>query len=353
MSEAQESDRLPGQRHPRQTEGLIGQGQAEADMLEAFRAGRLPHAWLIGGPEGIGKATLAWRFARFVLAYPDPAGAAVQEARDLSVPASHPAAIQLAAGGFGDVATLRRGWNDKTGKFYSEIRVDEVRKSSTLFQQAARAGGYRIAIIDSAEDLNASSANALLKLIEEPPPRSLFLMLAHRPGQILPTLRSRCRLLAMRPLETPDLVEVLRGLDLPPAAQEPAALQAAASRGGGSVRGALRWLDGDRLAIDRDADALLGKLPEIDWTALHRMADRIGNDQGDFDMMVASVLDWLHGRLRPGPGALPSERRRLAPLAEVWDKVRRSAREAESLNLDKRATLLSIFADLAQATRSP
>ena len=162
-------------------------------MLRASRAGRLPHAWLIGGPEGIGKATLAWRLARFVLAHPDPHSASVQAATDLSVPAGHRAAVQVAAGGLGDVASLRRAWNEKTGRFYSEIRVDDVRKASTLFQQAARAGGYRVAIIDAADDLNRASANALLKLIEEPPPLSLFLLVAHRPAQLLPTLRSRCR----------------------------------------------------------------------------------------------------------------------------------------------------------------
>ena len=348
MSEAQESDRLDGQRHPRQSERLIGHAQAEADLLEAFRAGRLPHAWVLGGPEGIGKATLAWRFARFVLAHPDPGSATVRQASDLSVPSEHPAALQIAAGGFGDVATLRRGWNDKSSRFYSEIRVDEVRKASMLFQQAARAGGYRITIIDSADDLNRASANALLKLVEEPPPLSLFLVLAHRPGQLLPTLRSRCRMLALRPLPVPDLVGVLKSLDLPPAAMAPDVLAAAAERGAGSVRGALRWLGGDRLSVDRDAAALLGRLPEIDWALLHKVADRIGNDQEDFDLMVEAVLAWLHGRLTLEPGAT----RRLAPLAEVWDKVRRSAREAESLNLDKRATLLSIFADLAQASRS-
>ena len=352
MSDAQESDRLDGQRHPRETTTLIGQAPAEAAMLQAYRSGRLPHAWLIGGPEGIGKATLAWRLARFVLANPDPNSPAVLAAADLSVPATHRASIQVAAGGIGDVASLRRAWNEKTSRFYTEIRVDEVRKASALFQQAARAGGYRVAIIDAADDLNRASANALLKLIEEPPPLSLFLLVAHRPAQLLPTLRSRCRHLPLRPLDPAALTAVLGTLDLPVAAQDAERLRAAAERGGGSVGGALRWLDGDRLAVGRETEAVLQRLPEIDWAALHRMADRIGNDQADFDLMLGAVLDWLRARVDAVGVASPS-RRRLAPLTEVWDKIRGSARDAESLNLDKRAALLSIFADLAQATRSP
>ena len=346
-----ESDRLEGYRHPRETSTLVGHAAAEAEMLDAFRANRLPHAWLIGGPEGIGKATLAWRFARFVLAHRDPASEAVRNARDLSVCARHPASAQVAAGGYGDVAVLRREWNDKTGRLFTEIKVDDVRRASSMFQQASRAGGYRICILDSAEDLNPNSANALLKLIEEPPPMSLFLVVAHRPATILPTIRSRCRLLMLAPLSEADLVEALRGLGPPFSEMSQDVLAEAAERGGRSVRGALHRLSGDRLSLDRDTAALLDRLPDLDWRALHRLADRIGGEQEEFGVVLATVLDWLHARLAQSSGGSLAVRR-LAPLAEVWDKVRRSAREAESLNLDKRTILFSIFADLAQARRS-
>ena len=348
---ATESDRLESHRHPRETSRLIGHGEAESELLEAFRANRLPHAWLIGGPEGIGKATLAWRFARFVLAHPDVSSEPVRTARDLSVPDHHPAATRIAAGGYGDVAVLRREWNDKGGRLFSEIRVDEVRRVSSTFQRASRAGGYRMCILDSAEDLNPSSANALLKLIEEPPALSLFLIVAHRPAQVLPTLRSRCRLLRLSPLSATQSVEALRGLGPPYSESEEGSLAEAVARGG-SVRGALHWLDGDRPAFDREATALLDRLPELDWRALHRLADRIGSEQDDFGVVVSAALDWLHARVRHASVDPSVAVRRLAPLAEVWEKIRRSAREAEVLNLDKRTTLFSIFADLAQAKRS-
>ncbi len=346
---APESDRVDPAPHPRKTARLFGQARAESELLDGYRAGRLHHAWLMGGAQGTGKATLAWRFARFLLAHPDPAGGAVRDAVDLSVPADHPAAGRVASGAHGDVAVLRRAWNEKTGKFFTEIRIDEVRRASGLFQQAARAGGYRICILDSAEDLNRNSANALLKLVEEPPARSLFLVIAHQPAQVMPTLRSRCRHLTLDPLSETDTVAALTALGPPWSTVERGALEEAARRSGGSVSGALHYLGGERLALDRDAARLLGRLPEVDWRELHRLADRMGADEDDFAVLTGAILDWLHDRL----GAGAADPRRLAPLAEVWEKVRRSARDTLALNLDKKTFLFSTFADLAQATRAP
>ena len=342
-----ESDRADPAPHPRETSRLFGHGRAEGELLDAYRARRLHHAWLIGGPEGIGKATLAWRFARFLLANPDPAAAVVRDAVDLSVAAGHPAAARIAMGAPGDVAVLRRAWNDKTGKFYGDIRVDEVRRASGLFQQAARGGGYRICILDSAEDLNASSANALLKLVEEPPALSLFLIVAHHPAKVLPTLRSRCRALALEPPAPADAVAALSALGPLWSEKGAGAVAEAVGRAGGSVKGALRYLEGDRMTLDRDLGRVLSGLPEIDWRELHRLADRVGTDADQFDVVVGALLDWIHGGLRAGCGP-----RRLAALAEVWDKVRRSARDTLALNLDKKSFLFSTVTDLAQAVRA-
>lgn len=346
-----ESDRVDPAPHPRETASLFGRAAAEAELLDAFRAGRLHHAWLIGGPEGTGKATLAWRFARFLLAHPDPTSDAARAARDLSVPPQHPAAARIATGAPGDVAVLRRAWNDKTGRHYGDIRIDDVRRSSGLFQQAARAGGYRICILDCAEDLNTSSANALLKLIEEPPARSLFLVVAHHPARLLPTLRSRCRLLALPELSRSDAVAALTALGPPWSSMAPETLDEAARRAGHSVKGAVHYLAGDRLALDRETATLLERLPDIDWRELHRLADRLGTDDDDFAVLSGAILDWLHARLAGGAGE-GRDLRRLAPLAEVWDKVRRSARDTLAFNLDKKNFLFSSFADLAQATRA-
>ncbi|HEY1735995.1 MAG TPA: DNA polymerase III subunit delta', partial [Methylovirgula sp.] len=145
-----ETDRYEDAPHPRETLTLIGHQEAEQALLEAYRAGRLPQAIIIGGQEGIGKATLAWRLARFVLAFPDPASAEVQKATNLDVPADHPVAHRLNALSHPDVFLLRREWNEKTKRFFTEIRAQDVRQAIHLFQQAAGAGGYRVALVDSA-----------------------------------------------------------------------------------------------------------------------------------------------------------------------------------------------------------
>ena len=231
---APESDRFDEAPHPRLTQALVGHAEAERTLLDGYRTGRLAHAWLIGGREGIGKATLAWRFARFVLAHPDPATPAVQDAASLSVAPDHPVARRLAAGSMSDVFVLRREWNDKVkpAKFFTEIRIDDVRRAIGLFQRAASAGGWRICIVDCAEDLNASSANALLKLIEEPPPRCLFLIVSHKPAQVLATIRSRCRRLLLQPLGADAIAAAMRALGPPWSQQGVDAIAAAAASAG-------------------------------------------------------------------------------------------------------------------------
>ncbi len=349
---SRESDRLDAAPRPRDTDVLFGHGQAERAMLDAYRSGRLAHAWLIGGPQGIGKATLAWRFARFLLAYPDPSSAAVRAATDLAVPLDHPVRARLRSGAQADVAVLRRQWNDKTKRFFTDIRVDDVRGALQLFRQAAGAGGFRICILDSAEDLNRSSANALLKVIEEPPPRSLFLVVSHRPTQVMPTILSRCRKLFLGALGTED-VRAAVTTAAKAGGTVPHGLDEILARGGGSAGRALQLLDATRRSLDGDLRAELNRLPAVDWRALHRLADRMGGaDGGEAGATaVETVLDWLDERVRVAARGAAGPRR-LAPLAEVWERVRVLAREAEALNLDRRPLLLSVFADLAQATRT-
>ena len=345
-----ESDSFEGAPHPRHVHDFFGHAQQEAALLDSYRSGRLPQAWIIGGPEGVGKATLAWRFTRFLTAYPDPASAAVQSARDLSVSPGHTASHRIDSLSLGDLALLRREWNDKTKKHYTEIRMDDVRRVLGMFHHAAGEGGWRICIVDCAEDLNRSGANALLKIMEEPPPRSLFLLISHRPGRILPTIRSRSRMLLLEPLPEETVSRAVTALG-EPWSEFGAEIAAASARANGSVRQALRFLDRERLDLAEDLDALLARLPEVDWQRVHRLGDRISASSAvdDFQATVTGILDWLDTRVRhdAGQGAAL-----LAPYAEVWEKVAEAVRETEALNLDKRPLILSIFADLATATRA-
>lgn len=350
MSEPIESDRSGEAPHPRETDRLVGHGEAERTLLEAYRGRRLHHAWLFGGPKGIGKATLAWRFARFLLAHPDPAAPAVRAATSLQVPVDHPVAVRLRHGAVGDIAVLRRQWNDKTKKLYGEIRVDEVRAALGLFQQAASAGGFRLCILDSAEDLNRNSANALLKAIEEPPRDAVFLIVSHQPSRVMPTILSRCRKLPLGTLGEHEVTAALAAL--PGIEAGPEERAAAVRRSGGSVGRALGLLDETRRALDRDLLAALDALPATDGRALYRLADRLtATDAADaIGMLLETVLEWIDAKLQAG-AASGAPARSLAPLAEVWDKLHASARDADALNLDRRPLILSMFTDLAAAVR--
>ncbi len=345
---APDSDQFADAPHPRDTHKLAGHREAELQLLEAYRSGRLPHAWIIGGKQGIGKATLAWRFARFLFVNPDPAAAQVGAATDLSVSPDHPMVRRLNARALSDVSTIRPEWDAKGKKFFTGIRVDDVRRTLQMFQQAASAGGWRVAILDSAEDLNSASANALLKVIEEPPPKSLFLIVAHRPAQIMPTIRSRCRKLLLNPLSTADVTDALSGIDDIWSGHDEGDLRAAAERSGGSVQEALKLLDGDALALLREVSRHLDHLPRVEWLAIHRLAEKLSSREAtaDYETVIAAVLDWLDHQVQAGAGRGAEY---LSPYADVWDKLRAAAREADALNLDRRPLILSMFSDLAAA----
>src|SRR5712664_4048229 len=191
--------------HPRETSALSGHREAEMALLNAYRSGRIPHAWLIGGAQGIGKATLAYRMARFVLAHRNPLGPYVQRAETLWVDPSDPVARQVAAGAHGGLLTLERTLNDK-GVMRTVITVDETRETISFFGSTAAVEGWRVCVVDTVDELNPNAANALLKILEEPPQQSLFLLLSHAPARVLPTIQSRCRKLPLRPLSTEDVI---------------------------------------------------------------------------------------------------------------------------------------------------
>ncbi len=347
-----ESDVLPGTPPPRTNKSLFGHGAAERAFLEAFRSGRMPHAWIIGGRPGIGKATLAWRLARFLTAHPDPRLPAVERARDLSVdPESKAAHLidQLAAP---DVAILRREWNfeAKPPKHFTEIRVDDARRVLRMFHHNSASGGWRICIVDAADDLNRNSANALLKMIEEPPAKALFLIVSHQPGRILPTIRSRCRKLMLKPLHIPDIVRAAQALGEPFDRHVAADIEKAAHRADGSVRETLRVLARQGAASQKQTDDMLRALPKVDWSVVQTLADNLGRPQAanEFDAFLETVFAWLDSRVKEAAGQGP---RRLAPLAEGWERIAEAVRAADIYNLDKRGLILEIAEELETATQ--
>jgi len=330
--------------HPRETLTLHGHVEAEHAFLDAYRGGRMPHAWLIGGARGIGKATLAYRMARFVFAHPEPAIPAVQNAESLALPADNPAVRRVAAQGHSDLLALERVEDDK-GKMSTVIPVDMVRKTIGFFGSTAGEGGWRVCIVDSADELNAAGANALLKILEEPPAKCLLLVVSHAPGRLLPTIRSRCRRLALRPLSPEDVARSLADA-LQRDAGEPD-IKAAATASDGSVARALDLLGGTALKVREQVNTLLGALPTVNPRDLHALGDALGRDESAFAAFVDAVRDWLSARVT----AARAEPSRLARFAEVWDRLNKAARDVEIFHLERKPMVFNVFGWLAEASR--
>ncbi len=264
-----EPDRVEGAPHPRETEHLVGHPAAEAAFLEAFNSGRLHHAWMISGPRGIGKATLAWKIARFLRANPPGEAGLFGPPASLDTPPDHPVTQQSRALAEPGIFLLRRGPNDKGDRLSDQLRVDEVRKMRAFFGLSVVDGGRRVVIVDSADEMNTGAANALLKNLEEPPSGTVFLLVTHAPTRLLPTIRSRCRELRVAPLAPDALAAALTGAGHPPGDDAPALSELA----GGSVGEALRLINGDGLALYAKLCATFERSPRYDRPRAIALAD--------------------------------------------------------------------------------
>ena len=342
MTRSEEDDRgnLP---LPRETTVLFGHDQAEREFLAVYRSGRVPHAWLIVGEPGIGKATLAYRMARFVLAHPDPSQIPV--AASLTLDPNHPTVRRIAANAHADLLALERTPGD-SGKVRTVITVEQVRRLASFFGSTAGEGGWRVCIVDSADELkHPEGSNALLKMLEEPPPRSLFLLVSHAPGRLLPTIRSRCRRLVLKPLGQGDVVSAA-GIALGIDAADPALANAAAAARG-SVSRAIALAGGPMLVLREKVGELLRGLPSTDPHALHAIGEQLDRDRDLLEVFVGAIRDWLSARLDTevrNPG-------RLARAADLWDRLNRSARDVEIYNLERKPFVFAIFGLLAEASR--
>lgn len=335
-------------RRPQETLSLYGHDDAEAALLDAWRGRQFPHAWLLGGPQGIGKATLAYRMARFVLAYPDPQSAYAAGASSLAVAASDPVVHHVAAGTHGGLLVLERVPNDK-GVLRTEISVEQTRETVPFFGATAGAGGWRVCIVDAVEELNASSANALLKILEEPPERSLFLLASHSPARALPTILSRCRKLLLRPLDPEDVVRA--AADALDGRGDPEALNAAAAVAEGSVARALTFLGSDAGGLQQKTEAILRTLPQVDPRALHGLGDSLaGTDRAKLLAFSDAIERWMAAQLKSSTSA-NADLPRLARLSEVWEKIARAMRETQEFNLERKPLVFSVFGMLAEAMR--
>ena len=348
---------------PRANPELLGQEAAEGELLRAYASGRLPHAWLIAGQGGIGKATLAFRFARFLFASGSP------DARSLAVEEGSPVFRRVASGGHADLATIERQFDEEKGKQKKDIAVDDVRRIVPFLRLTPAEGGWRIVIVDGADGMNKSGQNAILKILEEPPKQSLLLLVTERPAALLPTIRSRCRILTLSPLAN-GVVETLISRQRPDI--DPTARAALAHIAAGSIGRALDIARHDGLALLSQFLTIAGGNP-IDWPAAHALGDKLGGAAADesFRSFAQILVDWLGrivreiGRNAHAPplhagSQIPGERAiieqlarsgRLEQLLEVWEKISNLFARSEGANLDRRLTVISAFELVSTALR--
>lgn len=348
-------DQVAGAPHPRETQALYGQGAAEAAFLKAFNAGRLHHGWLLTGPRGVGKATLAWRIARFLLAAPEEGGlfGGAPAPDTLDIPPDHPVARRLVAGSDPGLYHITRRVNEKTGRLRDVIRAEDVRGLNRFLHMSAADGGRRVVILDCADDMNMQAANALLKMLEEPPARTTLLLVCHQPTRLLPTIRSRCRALRLAPLGPEDMQAALAG-----AGAEGGDATALAELSGGSVGAAVRLINLEGLALYAELVGLLGTLPRLDRARAVKLAEAVSARGAEERLeLLFSLNGLLLSRLaRAGatgqvpPEAAPEEAallQRLSPnplAARNWadcaQETQGRARHGRAVNLDPAALVL-------------
>ena len=347
--ELEEPDRRPGAPHPRETAVLFGQEAAERRFLDALAAGRLPHGWLITGPEGVGKATLAWRIARHLLAG--------GRGDSLDMAPSERVFRQVAQLSAPQLILCRRPWDDKTKRLRTAITVDEIRALKSFFQMSAPDGGWRVAIVDAADDLTVSAANALLKILEEPPERAVLLLISRQPARLLPTIRSRCRELRCLALAPDALAAALQAAGHPLSEAEAPALAALA---GGSPGRALDRIAGGGVALYDEILQLIRLAPPVDRRRATALADACsGRDSAARFALTLDLLRLALSRLSLAAAGSPVgpvseaeaaliDRLGQGPQqAKIWADLEPEllgrAERARALNLDPGQVILDTF----------
>lgn len=321
------SDKLEGWPHPSKASNIIGHDDAWKEVVTTWKTGRMPHCWLLTGPKGVGKATFAYKMAAFV--NPDK----------------------------NTVRVLKKEPDDKGAKLKTIISVDEVRALKSSFIMRATEQQWRICLIDTIDDMNLNAANALLKLIEEPPPRTIFILLSHEPNKLLPTIRSRCRVLGLQPLTPYHVVSFLMQHDIDPALAQVASILAEGSIGKAAIYAQAVYQD-----ITQQVQYILEHLPALDTARVLQLVDNAqtnNKDKGTINLV--NILTILLARMtrcialqQPCNLLLPQEPvwHKLWPqqTASVWAEsvfdIKKSFEEAHTLHLDPHRTILDMFFNL-------
>ena len=323
---------------PRTNPNLFGHDAAEATLLDAIQGGRMHHAWLMIGPEGVGKATLAYRFARRLLA-----GRPTEPS--LALPATHPVFRRVAAGSHADLMTVERGINEKTKRMRMQIPVEDIRKINGFMSLTPAEGGWRVVIVDGADEMNQASANALLKILEEPPGKAILLLTCAAPGRLPATIRSRCRRLRLNPLDDAAMARVMDDIAPGLGPDERGRLITLAE---GSPGRALILAEEEGLKLAAVVDKLLADLPHLPLTRAHDVADMLGRSDTGFstfmDLLRAGIAAAVRESVRGRADGKQERMVALRPLdawGEVWQGLTRLQDETERFSLDKRQAIIA------------
>ncbi|MCP8893420.1 DNA polymerase III subunit delta' [Shinella daejeonensis] len=340
---ADRPDVLDGARHPAEQTALFGHAEAQAFLARSYRSGKGHHAILMEGPQGIGKATLAFRFANHVLSHPEP----LQAPETIADPSPDSIVTrQLVGGASHHLLHISRPADEKTGRLKSAITVDEVRKAGKFLAQTSGTGNWRIVIIDPADDLNRSAANAILKILEEPPKRALFLVLTHAPGKLLPTIRSRCLPLSLSPLSSADLASALESLGAMPSGARAGEVLDAAH---GSVSQALKLVNYGGFDILEAFRTIVASEKDAPRRDVHKLAEVLSAKDSDivFGFFCQHVCDFVTDAARQAAqaGDLPRADRLAALSSEIVERIG----VAQAYNLDRKQTIIGLLDDIRAA----
>ena len=348
---------------PRENSLFLGHKEVIQEITLSLETNRLHHAWLFAGPIGVGKATLAFRFSRFLLA-----GLSREAPDSFFLSPEHPVFKRVASGGHSDLKVIQGSDYDHSGQLKTNISVDDIRSIKRVLTLTPGEGKWRIIIIDGAEEMNRSAGNALLKLLEEPPRQSVFLLVCHAPYRLLPTIKSRCRRLNFRPLADNLLKDIIKTHINPDL--ESSKVDILANLSEGSPGRAATLIECNGIAIYSQILGITRELPHLDIKAVHALANEcMKKESGENSYRtVRELLNWslstmirevainkmdkksYNGKHEVWQGLM--SRGDLEYWANVWEKLNQLFSDAEFSSLEPKQVIIKAFTMLQQATAS-